>query len=330
MKQIVFVLLLLSLLVSCGTRSGYFKVEGRLLNINQGELYVYSSDGAIDGMDTIKVEGGRFTYEIPSTYKSTLTIVFPNYYTQPIFTEPGESVTLKANASHLKELEITGTDDNELMTDFRKQIASASPPDQLKYATRFIKDHPNSLASLYILKKYFILTNTTNYQLAIKLLNIISKAQPENGEIKMLNQKLAILSHGSIGNKLKDFSFKCIDGNIISSKNFKTKEVIVNVWATWNYDSRNLQLVLNDIAKKSNKIEVIGICIDASRKTALESLKNDMITFPNICDGEMMEGNAIKFFGFRTIPDNLVIKNGKIVERRVSVDTFRQRLNNLH
>ena len=55
-----------------------------------------------------------------------------------------------------------------------------------------------------------------------------------------------------------------------------------------------------------------------------------MITFPNICDGEMMEGNAIKFFGFRTIPDNLVIKNGKIVERRVSVDTFRQRLNNLH
>ena len=44
MKQIVFVLLLLSLLVSCGTRSGYFKVEGRLLNINQGELYVYSSD----------------------------------------------------------------------------------------------------------------------------------------------------------------------------------------------------------------------------------------------------------------------------------------------
>ena len=50
MKQIVFVLLLLSLLVSCGTRSGYFKVEGRLLNINQGELYVYSSDGAIDGI----------------------------------------------------------------------------------------------------------------------------------------------------------------------------------------------------------------------------------------------------------------------------------------
>ena len=87
MKRIVYMFLLSLLLVSCGTRSGYFKMEGRFLHMNQGELYVYSPDGGISGLDTIKVETGRFSYERPCSKSATLIIVFPNYSTQPIFAE---------------------------------------------------------------------------------------------------------------------------------------------------------------------------------------------------------------------------------------------------
>ena len=69
------------LLISCGTRSGYFKMEGRFLHMNQGELYVYSPDGGIAGLDTIKIEAGRFSYEKPCSKPSTLIIIFPNYST---------------------------------------------------------------------------------------------------------------------------------------------------------------------------------------------------------------------------------------------------------
>ena len=54
----------LFLLASCGEDSKHFKIEGRLLQINQGEFYLYSSDGTISGFDTIKVQGGRFSHEI--------------------------------------------------------------------------------------------------------------------------------------------------------------------------------------------------------------------------------------------------------------------------
>ena len=47
-------------------------------------------------------------------------LVFPNFSEQPIFAKPGETVDIKADTSHLKELEATGTKDNELMNDFRK------------------------------------------------------------------------------------------------------------------------------------------------------------------------------------------------------------------
>ena len=96
--------------------------------MNQGEFYVYSTDGGMEGMDTIKVVGGRFTYEMPCHDDCTLMIVFPNFSEQPIFAESGESVELKGDASHLKEMEVKGTKNNELMTKFRKSILGNTPP----------------------------------------------------------------------------------------------------------------------------------------------------------------------------------------------------------
>ena len=98
-----FVLLLSSLFLwsACGTKSDHFRLEGHFLHLNQGEFYVYSTDGIMNGIDTIKVNGGRFTYEIPCESEGTLMLVFPNFSEQPIFAEPGKSVDISADASHL-------------------------------------------------------------------------------------------------------------------------------------------------------------------------------------------------------------------------------------
>ena len=97
--------LLLLLLASCGTDSHHFSLEGRFLKMNQGQFYVYSPDGAISGIDTIKVQGGRFAYEIPCEEEGTIVIVLPNYSEIPVFVKPGENVDLKADASHIKDIE---------------------------------------------------------------------------------------------------------------------------------------------------------------------------------------------------------------------------------
>lgn len=56
-------------------------------------------------------------------------LVFPNFSEQPIFAKSGKSVEIKADASHLKEMEVSGTEDNELMTKFRKNILKDTPPE---------------------------------------------------------------------------------------------------------------------------------------------------------------------------------------------------------
>ncbi len=121
MKKFAYIIYFISVLIltSCGARSGYFQIEGKFLHMNQGEFYVYSPDGGFEGMDTIKVQGGRFSFEKPCKENYTIMIIFPNFSEQPIFAESGKSVDINADASHLKEMEVKGTKTNELMTKFR-------------------------------------------------------------------------------------------------------------------------------------------------------------------------------------------------------------------
>lgn len=327
MKQIVCTLFFILLLVSCGSRSGHFKMEGHLLHINQGELYVYSPDGAIDGLDTIKIQGGRFTYEVPSQYAATLVLVFPNFSTQPIFTKPGEAVDIKADAARLKEMEVEGTDANELMTDFRKAIASASPPEVVKLATTFIEQHPESAVGVYLVRKYLVETESPDYKKAVKLAELMHQHQPENGAIVRLMAQLKGLKEATIGEKLPRFSAKDLNGKVITSGDLNGKEVIINVWASWNYESMETQRILNQMAK-DGKVKVIGVSLEPTANEARNALKANGIEFQNICDGMMFESSVLKTLGLNTVPDNIIVKNGRIVERRINSNTLRERQNN--
>lgn len=325
MKRIAYIILFSLLLVSCGTRSGYFKMEGRFLHMNQGELYVYSPDGGIAGLDTIKIEAGRFSYEKPCNKPSTLIIIFPNYSTQPIFVEPGEAVEVKADASHLKEMEVDGTKDNKLMTKFRKQIASVSPPEELKYAIQFINDHPESVVSAYLLNHYLVQTEAPDYKRAAKLLPLLIKEQPDNASLGRLQRQLTELGSLPIGSKLPTFSVKDVNGKMVNNASFQGKNVIIiNTWAAWSYESLDIQRALND-AVKAGKIAALGICVDANLKEVKQTLERDEIEFSNVCDGKLLNTPLLKTFGLNTIPDNIVIRNGKVVERNITANTIRQR-----
>ena len=325
MKRIAYILLFSLLLISCGTRSGYFKMEGRFLHMNQGELYVYSPDGGIAGLDTIKIEAGHFSYEKPCSKLSTLIIIFPNYSTQPIFAESGEAVEVKADASHLKEMEVEGTEDNELMTEFRKQIASASPPEELKYAIAFIKDHPESAVSVYLLNRYLVQTESPDYRQAAKLLPLLIKEQPDNATLGRLQRHLSELGSLPIGSKLPKFSAKDVNGKTVNNTTFQGKDVvIISTWAAWSYESLDVQRALSD-AVKAGKIAALGICVDANPKEVKQTLERDGIEFSNVCDGKLLNTPLLKTFGLNTIPDNIVIRNGKVVERNITANTIRQR-----
>lgn len=331
MKRLTYILTLTLVLVACGSRSGYFSLEGRLLNLNQGEFYVYSPDGVFDGVDTIKVEGGRFVYETPCKEKGTLVIVFPNFSEQPVFAEPGKSVTIKGSASHLKEIEIEGTNENKLMNGFRKQIAQASPPEELKYAEQFIRNNPESLVSVYILRKYFITSDKVDLNKVENLINIVYKAQPKNGNVARMSRYVKMAKHGVVGAGMPSFKAKDVDGKSVSDAVLRGKVAVVYTWANWNYESRNMRDRLNRLKEDyGDRLALLGICLDASKDACKLSLRNDSTSAVTVCDQLMFDSPMLELFGLGSVSENILFNaQGRIIERNVALNDIESKLKTL-
>lgn len=328
-KHITYLILLTLVLVSCGVDGKHFKLEGRFLHLNQGEFYVYSTDGVLDGIDTIKIEGGRFAYEIPCDEEGTLVMVFPNFSEQPIFTQPGKTVEIKADASHLKELEAEGTDNNKLMTAFRKQVSNMSPLQAVDAAEEFVKHNPKSNVSAWLIRKYFILAPKPDYAKAKQLLDLMIAEQPKNGKLVNLQQQLIGLA-ATAGKSLPIFTATDINGNKVTQANLmQSPNAVVFLWASWNYESTDMQRQLKRLkAAKGNGLSVIGVCIDPSKSEMQQSLRRDSISWPTINDGMMFDTKIAKQLGLSQVPANILLKNGKIVGRNLRMNELKEKIEN--
>ena len=311
MPRNLFLFFALLLLVSCGEDSKHFKIEGRLLQMNQGEFYVYSNDQCVNGIDTIKVQGGRFSYEIPCSSPSTLTIVFPNFSETPVFAEPGKKVKMDGDASHLKMLKIKGTKDNELMTSFREHIATLSPPEVKRFAEVFINDHADSPVAIWLLRKYFIATSTPDYNAASKAIATLQKSQPTNASLKLLAQSVDKLKSISVGSRLPAFTTYDINGRPVSSSDLSVGTAVIIVWATWSYDSSDLMRHLQDLSQ-SSKFKVLAINVDPSKYDCKSYMKSNDMPFNVVCTGDMFDTPVLKQLGLQSACDLLLVRNGII------------------
>lgn len=319
------------LLAACGVDGKRFRVEGRFLNLNRGEFYVYSTNGLIDGIDTVKLEGGRFTYDIPCEREGTLVMVFPNFSEQPIFAQPGKSVDIEGDASHLKELTVKGTKDNKLMNQFREAIVNASPPQVAKIAAMFAADNPTSLVSVYLVRRYFITTPTPNYKEAERLVKLLLAQQPKNGELNRMQTLISTLVKTSVGAPLPAFQARSTKGEKVSQQPYNKAAVAVfNVWSTTNMQSMEIQRMLKQKVRDSKgKLQVVSLCVDPILRECNDVLQRDSISWPNICDGAMFEGDVAKKLGIYTVPFNILLKNGKIIARDLDNNQLKEQLDKL-
>jgi len=319
------------LVCSCGTRSGRFRIEGDFKNINQGNFYLYSTDGAMKGIDTIKLQRGHFVHEIDIEEPATLMLLFPNFSEQPIFAESGKEVEVKGDASHLKELTVSGTEANELMNQFRELSAEKTPPEIVKFAETFIGDHPESPVSLYLLERHFIKTQNADYTKALDLSEKLMKAQQENGRLARLNRMLKTLCNAQVGQKVPSFSTIDVRGRAITDSQLRSNVGIIYFWATWSYESQTMHRTIVRLKQKyGGKLAAVGISLDAAKRDCFNMVKFDSIQRNIVCDERMWDSPIVQKFGVRAIPDNVIIdRQGKIVARSLPLNQMEQKIEEL-
>lgn len=354
---VVFTLVAALVCTSCGTDNRHFRIDGRLLHLNQGEFYVYSPDGTINGLDTIKVQAGRFSYEVACDRPMTLMIVFPNFTEQPVFAQPGKSVDLKGDASHLKEMTVKGTEDNELMNKFREMIHNAAPPEMKKCAQLFVEDHPESRVGAYLVDRYFIHDANPDTKTAVRLVDLMIEKQPDNGYLKRQKRQLTASFVATKGADIPNVLGTTVDGKTIGRVQLtKAPVTVVCALATWKYESMSqFRRLAAYAASQQGRVAVVGVSIDASPSLVRSQLASQIgisdsssglafgpssgsssglasgsssgsasaaaqgssssrssSTCYVVCDGKMVESPFFTRLGLTGVPDNIVIKNGRI------------------
>lgn len=129
------------LLAACSQSKDKFIFEGKIAGIQQAEFYVYSDDGALSGVDTIRIDDGKFSYECQLTSPAVLTLLYPNFSQAYIVAEPGKTIEMKGDAAKLGEADISGSEENELLTDFRQKQNTLPENNQRLAASEFIRTH---------------------------------------------------------------------------------------------------------------------------------------------------------------------------------------------
>ena len=319
------------MMVACGTESGKFRLEGRLRNINQGEFWVYSLDGGMVGIDTILVRNGRFSYEMELYDEATLMVVFPNYSEQPVFAESGSTVTIKGDATHMKEMIIEGTSDNEDMTMLRMELNDLTPPDIPDAVSKYIKKNLDSRVSIYLLQRYFIQANDPDYHQARVLAELLLEKNPDNGQLLKLQKQLKGLEGCAVKKQIPKFTATDIQGRKVTEKSLNGKVNVVMSWATWSYSSIALQQRLKQLKQKhGDKLGVMGICLDAQADICRRSIARDSLKWSTVCDGRMWESSLIQKFGMGDVPANILIdQKGRVLSRNLTPQHLEERINKL-
>ena len=319
------------MMVACGTESGKFRLEGRLRNINQGEFWVYSLDGGMVGIDTILVRNGRFSYEMELYDEATLMVVFPNYSEQPVFAESGSTVTIKGDATHMKEMIIEGTSDNEDMTMLRMELNDLTPPDIPDAVSKYIKKNLDSRVSIYLLQRYFIQANDPDYRQARVLAELLLEKNPDNGLLLKLQKQLKGLEGCAVKTRIPKFTATDIQGRKVTEKSLNGKVNVVMSWATWSYSSIALQQRLKQLKQKhGDKLGVMGICLDAQADICRRSIARDSLKWSTVCDGRMWESSLMQKFGMGDVPANILIdQKGRVLSRNLTPQHLEERINKL-
>lgn len=316
MKKLYLLLLsvyLLFCLDSC-RQSDEFELKGELEGITSDMILVVFDDPD-SKLDTIYPRGGKFTYAFSPDTLNTFRLVNDSGEVFPIFADKGWKVSVKGSFAHPK---IKGDGPNNEYQEFLQSIHALKDSAQIcQQAENFIKSHPSSPASAYILYWYFSQSANPNLSLIARL------TEPLTGKVKdcrVLNEVLHKLpeKEKSTSTYLNYLSVKKRNGEYLSWSSSGTQKQysLINFWASWDKESIAIKDSLYALCEKfsKNNFRVVNFSLDYNKEEWGKNTQKDTEQWIEVCDYKGWNNQILKQQNIQRLPYNILIdRNRKIL-----------------
>ncbi len=339
MKKLPLLISLLTLL-GCGGTAGQFRLCGDFDHLEQGEFFIYSPDGGLNTLDTLRLRVGKFDYSVPLTGNATYYILYPNNSEQVVFGESGKVVKVKGDARSLNEVEVKGTEENEVYTKFRKESLGLSTEKLDTLARDYILRYPTMQMSKFLLNKYFVLPEKSNQQIMWEVYDSLCRANPSDVILSNLSNDIRRKNVLEVGAQIPPFNlttrrveFKTykkdkktkkdkVETRVIEStevsdttSTYKDKPLLMVFWATWRSGSASGLFRARNLMNDQHDC-IVGLCyslvVEYSDLKSVE--RRDSIDYPSYCDFLSWNSPLVQEWGIKELPFFILMdKERKII-----------------
>lgn len=338
MKNACLLCLLLIGLFACGgEKTELVRLSGKIKGLGNDTLYLYGTDRTYDRMDTLIVEKDKFSATLTVDTLASVVLLFGDGTEYPLFLDKGNRIRITGSDDGLAALQVDGNVFNVELTAFQqelKELSSPSVKELEEKAEGFIKSHPTSLVSVYLLDKYFVQAMQPD------LKRIKALAESMTGELKDRPYMQELLSRieeeekVEVGKTVPFFRLSNAEGKEITRSTLKGQYLLMHFWASWDSVSREQNAMFRRIYKKEQKnkdFSLIGISLDLDKDEWKETIKADTLKWEQACDFAGWNGEVVKLFAIRKLPANLLLSpNGKIEAKDLDEKAIEKRLKDIH
>jgi peroxiredoxin len=340
-----------------------FKIEGKIRNHTGTYIYLHHRWEDRDHTDSAKIEQGRFTFKLQSIDPNMYWLTVGRQVTDPhntlFFVD---KVTLKASlvADSMASSTVTGGPTQKDYIEYRDKGATFALKQQqlqgeytlanqkgdmaavnqvqlnyqelgVKYIDdlkAFVKSHPRSAVSGYIIFKEFSTPNIP-VEYAEECLSYLDKSIEDTKFAKLARKKINDVKGTLMGAQATDFSQSTPDGKKISLSDFKGQYVLVDFWASWcrpcRLENPNVVAAFNKFKDKG--FTVLGVSLDSNKDQWIAAIQADGLAWTQVCDLKGGANEAAMLYGIQTIPQNVLIdKTGKIIAKNLRGPALEQKL----
>jgi len=287
-----------------------------------------SRNGGI--IDSVIVENNRFKFQKPLATSPLRVILRTKDFSEYryIWLE-NSKMTFDASESNFRNALVCGSDTENLSQELKRKIDAVQRQKRALIKIEFVKLHPDSIVSAYILSVY---STTWGKENTSELFENFPEELKETEYGKNISNYIRLNKNPKPGDRFIDFEMEDTNGKMKKLSAFKGKIVLLEFWASGCGPCRmeNPRLVRTYRKYKPSGFEIFAVSLDTRKENWLKAIEKDGLPWLQVSDLKGQNNSASLIYGINGIPDNFLIdKNGIIIGRNLRGEKLNKKLSEI-
>lgn len=299
-----------------------FLLKGSLSDFKDSTLLFLERDSTLDSSFIIN---GKFTFK--GHLKESIEKVLlrtKDSKTYKFFWLENSVVTFKAEKSKFRDAIISGSKTQDEQNQLDAAIKTSE--NEKEQNILFIRKHPNSIISGYILSVY---ASTWGKDTSTILYRTLSNKIKNSSDGKEILSFITLNKEIKIGDQYQNFIQYDIDDREVKLSSLAGKIILVEFWASWCAPCRRENPHLLNVYNKyrDKDFEIIAVSTDNDKNEWKRAIKEDQLTWLNVNGRKGLENEAALIYGVSFYPSNFLInKQGIIIKKNIGYKELAEEL----